>query len=365
MRGLGEGSFAISSLIVHFTRKFIELANSQHAIFLYFNNPLHEKLFDSSVVKHSINVNNRLLWDQIWLPHVLKKDRIEIALFMKGTIPALYHGHSAVIFHDLGYFDNVLRPYRTADTLYMKTMMPKAARDASIVFTVSEYTRNETLRIFKADPQKIKVCYQNCSPIFRPVSDQIKRDFIRNRYHLPEKFIFCPISISPRKNLSRILTAFDKVKNKITHDLVITGGQSSKENKLMNRITSGFFQRVHVLGNVPNENMPVLYSLADFTIYPSLLEGFGMPVLEAFHCDCPVLTSNITSLPEVAGDGAYMVDPYDTDQIADGIFRLATDSSLRLTLILKGREQAKKFSWERTAQIILDSMQSGNIQHQS
>ena len=332
-------------------------------IFLYFNNPLHEKLFDSSAVKQSYNLNNRFVWDQVWLPQALKKDHIDITLFLKGTIPVLHSGHSAVIFHDLGYFDNVLRPYRVPDTLYMKKMMPKAARDASIIFTVSEYTRKEALRIFNPDPRKIKVCYQNCSPIFEPVIDQQKRGLIRNRYHLPEKFIFCPISISPRKNLSRILAAFDKIKDKISHDLVITGGQSSKEKKLMYRITSGFYPRVHVLGNVPYEDMPGLYSLADFAIYPSLLEGFGMPVLEAFRCDCPILTSNITSIPEVAGEAAYLVDPYDTDQIAHGMLMLATDSSLRQMLIIKGRRQAKIFSWEKTARIILDSLQSDNVQH--
>jgi len=107
------------------------------------------------------------------------------------------------------------------------------------------------------------------------------------------------------------------------------------------RINSGFYQRVHVLGQVPYEDMPGLYSLADFTLYPSLLEGFGFPVLEAFRCGCPILTSNITSIPEVAGDAAYLVDPYDIDQIANGMVKLSTDPVLRQMLIARGHEQAK------------------------
>ena len=103
--------------------------------------------------------------------------------------------------------------------------------------------------------------------------------------------------------------------------------------------------------------MPGLYSLAGFTLYPSLLEGFGLPVLEAFRCGCPILTSNNSSIPEVAGDAAYLVDPYDTDQIAEGIVKLATDPVLRQTLVARGHVQAKKFSWDRTARSILNALE--------
>jgi glycosyltransferase involved in cell wall biosynthesis len=103
--------------------------------------------------------------------------------------------------------------------------------------------------------------------------------------------------------------------------------------------------------------MPTLYNLADFTIYPSLLEGFGLPVLEAFRCGSPVLGSNITSIPEVAGEAAYLVDPYNIDQIAEGMLRLAMDEKLRQDLIKRGHQRARVFSWERTARIILDAIE--------
>lgn len=356
-RGLSQGSYAISTIVLHLTRKIIELAGSQHEIFLYFNDPCHEELFASSAFKRSYKLNNRFVWDQVWLPQALMKDGIDFALFMKGTMPALLPCRGAVIFHDLGYFDNQLRPYLLSDTVYMKAMMSKAARKASRIFADSEYTRNEAIHIFGVNPKKINVCYQDCSPIYQVVTDQAKRNLIRDRYHLPTNFIFCPTSISPRKNLSRILVAFEKIRERITHDLVITGGQSVRENDLARRINSGFYQRVHVLGQVPHEDMPGLYSLADFTLYPSLLEGFGFPILEAFHCGCPILTSNITAIPEVAGNAAYLVDPYDVDQIANGMVKLSTDPVLRQMLIARGYEQAKQFSWERTARIILTALE--------
>ena len=357
-RGLSEGSYAISTIVLHLTRKIIELAGAQHEIFLYFNDPQHEKLFASSVFKRSLKLNNRFLWDQFWLPQALAKDRVDLALFMKGTMPVLLPCRGAVMFHDLGYFDQVLRPYHLTETVYMKAMMSKAAMQASLVFTVSKYTRDETIRIFDLDPNKISVCYENCSPIYEPVTDLAKRNAIRDHYHLPDNFIFCPTSISPRKNISRILAAFENAKDGIAHDLVITGGQSIREADLARQINSKHYPRVHVLGEVPQEDMPGLYSLAGFTLYPSLLEGFGLPVLEAFRCGCPILTSNNSSIPEVAGDAAYLVDPYDTDQIAEGIVKLATDPVLRQTLVARGHVQAKKFSWDRTARSILNALES-------
>lgn len=102
--------------------------------------------------------------------------------------------------------------------------------------------------------------------------------------------------------------------------------------------------------------MPALYNMAHFTIYPSLMEGFGLPILEAFRCGCPVLTSNITAMPEVAGDAAYLIDPYDTNQIAEGMIRLALDEKLCQDLKERGLERAKIFSWERTANIVLKEL---------
>jgi glycosyltransferase involved in cell wall biosynthesis len=241
-RGLSQGSYAISTIVLQLTRKIIELADSQHEIFLYHNDLRHAELFASTAIQRGYKLNNRFIWDQVWLPYLLKKDNIDIALFMKGTMPELIPCRGAVIFHDLGYFDDQMRPYLSFNTTYMKTMMSRAATKAAMVFTVSEYTQNDTIRIFGLNPNKTRVCYEDCSPDYKPITDQSTRNAIRTRYDLPEKIIFCPISISPRKNIPRILTAFEKIKDKIPHTLVITGGQSSKEKALVQRFNSGFYQ---------------------------------------------------------------------------------------------------------------------------
>ncbi len=355
-RGLYQGSYAISTIVLHLSRKLIELAGPSHEIFLYFNDPSYEDLFPSTISKRSFKLKNRFIWDHFWLPQALRKDRVDVALFFKGTMPVMLPCRGAVIFHDLGYFDKQLQPYRPHETLYMKNMMAIAARQACSIFTDSDYTKLKTMKILGADAKKIHTCYEDCSPIFEPVTDIVKQKAIRNRYGLPDKFIFCPVSISPRKNIPRILEAYRMVMDNIPQDIVFTGGQFWGGDNLVQDIKSKHNHRICFLGHVDFEDMPGLYSLADFTLYPSLLEGFGMPVLEAFRCNCPVLTSNITSIPEVAGDAAYLVDPYNINQIADGLEKLATDSSLRQALKTRGSEQAKKFSWEKTAQIILDGL---------
>ena len=356
-RGLFQGSYAISTIVLHLTNTLIEIAGSSHEFILYFNEPSYEVFFPQPISKRSVKLRNRFFWDQFWLPNQLKRDHIDVAFFFKGTMPAALPSRGMVMFHDMGYFDNKIQPYRWGENAYMKVMIKAAAQKACSVFAVSNHTRTEAIRILGIKPDRIITCYEDCSPEFIPVKDTLKRATVKEHYNLPDKFIFCPVSLSPSKNVPRILKAYNLVKDTIPQDIVFTGGRSWRSGYQVRAEISNN-HRIHILGHVESEDMPVLYSLADFTLYPSVLEGFGMPVLEAFRCDCPVLTSNIASLTEVAGNAAYLVDPYDENQIAEGIVKLATDQNLRISLIAKGRKQANNFSWERTARIILTRLET-------
>jgi len=355
-RGLNQGSYAISTIILNLTRTIIDLTAEKHEVYLYFNDPKLEALFNSSVKKRSVHIQNKFIWDQTWLPMALRKDQIDIVLLMKGTIPLHLPCKAAVIFHDLGYFDAHLRPYKFFDTIYMRWMMSWASRKSEFVFADSEYTREETIRILGTDNRKVTVCYQNCDPIYQGIKDVDTLNTTRALYNLPSHYIFSPINLSPRKNVNRILNAFDQVRHRIPHHLVITGGQSWGVRSLQERRTAEFDDRIHILGTIQQSHMPAIYSMASFMLYPSLIEGFGIPILESFRCGCPVITSNIASMPEVAGDAAYAVDPYNQDQISEGILKLATQEKLRQDLVIKGFERAKLFSWERTAGIILSKI---------
>jgi glycosyltransferase involved in cell wall biosynthesis len=356
MRGLNQGSFAISTIIYHLTKNIIELTPTDVEIFLYFNDPEYEHLFNPGVHMRSIKMKNRFVWDHFWLPAKIRADNVDIALFMKGTIPLSLSCDAAVIMHDVGYFNTQLQPYKFLETIYMKVMMRRAGRKASRVFTVSDHTRNEASRILRIDPVKITTIYPDCSPIFKPVTDTKMLEEVQNKYGLPARYIFWPTSLSPRKNISRILDAFEVLFDRIPQRLVITGGKNWNTKDFFQRVNSSFADSIKILGNVPQEHMPALYSMADFTIYPSLLEGFGFPILESFRCGRTVLTSNLASMPEIAGDAALLVNPYNLEELSAGIYQLATDEKLRHALEEKGLERSRFFSWGETAARILSGL---------
>jgi glycosyltransferase involved in cell wall biosynthesis len=355
-RGLNQGSFAISTIIYHLTKNILELASKDTEIYLYFNDPEYEHLFSSGIHKRSIKMNNRFVWDHFWLPDKMRADKIDIALFMKGTIPPSLSCDAAVIMHDMGYFNAQLQPYKFLETLYMKVMIARAAKKATKIFTVSEHTRNEVTRILGIDPAKITTIYPDCSPIFKPVIDLELLERVRQTYRLPDRFIFWPTSLSPRKNISRILDVFEPLFDQIPQRLVITGGKAWNSKDFFQRVKSDFSDHIKILGNVSQDHMPALYTMADFTIYPSLLEGFGFPILESFRCGRTVLTSNIASMPEIAGGAAYLVDPYNSEEITAGIYRLATDVNFRHDLEEKGLARSKLFSWGETSASILSGL---------
>ena len=357
MRGINQGSYAISNTILHLTNQLIRFGEKNHQFYLYFNHPDTKSLFPEIQRVRSFSSSNRVFWDHVWLPYAMRKDSLDLALFMKGTTPFFVPNPTATIFHDLGYFYNDIKAYKRLETIYMKFMMRRTAKRSRHLFADSRYTKEDIIKILKVVPEKVSVNYLDCSPIFQVMEDRTFSSRFFETYSIPEKFIFSPVSLSPRKNISRILDAFETIQHRIPHDLVITGGMSWGSQDVSERIRTEFYGRVHILGEIPAEDLPKFYTLAEFSLYPSLLEGFGMPVLESFRCGCPVLTSNVTSIPEVAGEAAFYVDPYNVDEIAKGLLEMASNSELREKLIRLGFLQAEKFSWSNTAKNILSALE--------
>jgi len=184
------------------------------------------------------------------------------------------------------------------------------------------------------------------------VTDATVLDRARRRYRLPERFVLFLGAMEPRKNLLRLIEAWATLKPAVRREtsLVVAGAQGWLNDSVRSRVESlGLGDRVHLAGYVEGEDLAALYSLATVFAYPSLREGFGLPVLEAMACGTPVLTSDVSSLPEVAGEAAVLVPPTDIEAIADGLLRLLEDAALRADLGERGRRQAAGFSWERCA----------------
>lgn len=350
-RGLNSHFSGPLEYIKGFTKALTQIA-SHHDIFVYYNT--------SSLLGQNPQAKERVikkspvfLWDHLQLPLSLARDKIDIAIFPKGAIPFLTTTYSLPIMLDMGYYYPHINAYKPLDVFYNRIALRYASKRAWGVLTISQYTADDAIRLFHLPPEKVRNIYGGVGEEYQPVSDQTIRERVRNRYQLREPFIFYPTSISPRKNITRVLDAFEKLQGQIPHQLYFTGKISWNSPEVENRLEGPISARVRRLGAVDPQDMPALYSMADFTIYPSLFEGLGLPVLEAFSCGSPVMTSDQTSLPEIAENAALIVEGYSTDSIAEGLIKMATDANLRTELRTRGFTQVKKFSWENTARTTL------------
>jgi len=296
----------------------------------------------------------KMWWDFVLFPRMLRKLKIDAAIYPKNVVPFFTNCASYVVIHDLAYFLPELNAYPLADTLYMRALIPRSVRKAAGVFAVSENTKRDIVRYTGCDPATVTVTYEAADPSYRRVDDPARLAKMREKYHLPVRFVLYTGSLSPRKNITRLLHAFAEIQGKVPHRLVLTGSKSWKDRSVHEMIDKlNIRDRIEQLGYVEEEDMPALYSMASVYVYPSLYEGFGLPVLEAMQCGCPVVASNATSIPEVAGDAALLFDPHDVHAMAAAMLKVLTDARTREELVASGIRRAATFSWRRCAETML------------
>jgi glycosyltransferase involved in cell wall biosynthesis len=223
---------------------------------------------------------------------------------------------------------------------------------ADALIAISESTRRELIEEMGAPPERIVVTPLAAEPALHRENDPARLDAVRRRYQLPEQFILFLGALEPRKNLPRLLQAFAALAPPLQREfpLVVAGAQGWLNDSVHEHVRKlGLVERVFFPGYIDQGDIAALYSMATVFAYPSLWEGFGLPVLEAMACGAPVLTSNVSSLPEVAGDAAVLVPPTDVDALAAWLGRLLDDEAFRADLSARGRRRAAQFSWERCA----------------
>lgn len=310
-------------------------------------------------IGHSVQIHSWILnavigsghlWEQYVLPKLLNSHDL---LFSPSNTGPLKIQRQVVTIHDIVplVHPEWMNPGFAA---WYRFLVPRLVQKVQRIITVSEYTRSQLLSYSNVDERKVIVIPNGVESRFYPNACNRKAlEHLRSKYNLPTvNYLLCLGSIEPRKNLRRLFIAWRRIKNLIPNDiwLVVAGGKGRKaifRNVALNDIPP----RTFFIGYVSDQDLPALYGGAIAFIYPSLYEGFGLPPLEAMACGTPVVTSNVTALPEVVGDAAVLVDPYDVDSIAEGIRRVVEDSALRETLRLKGLERARQFSWDRTAEL--------------
>jgi glycosyltransferase involved in cell wall biosynthesis len=288
--------------------------------------------------------------EQLSVPMELRREAVDLFHAPHYVLPPLVPCRSVVTIHDCIHlmFPQYL-PNRLAWG-YARTSMWAATHRSDRVLTVSEASKRDILRFFHIPPEKIDVIYNGIDDRFwtTPAEEDVVR--VRERYQLNDPFLLYAGNIKPHKNLERLIEAFYRLREDGFRDLklLIIGDEISKYAALRRSVHRHHLHKhVRFFGFVPNETLAVLYRLANVFVFPSLYEGFGLPPLEAMASGTPVVTSNVSSLPEVVGDAALLVDPRDPDAIAGAVRMVLTDRTLREDLQRRGLVRARSFSWEQ------------------
>lgn len=289
--------------------------------------------------------------EQVRLPLVLARERVDLLHEPHYVLPPAIRCRTVVTIHDCIHlmFPQYL-PSRLA-VVYSRASMWAAARKADRILTVSEASKRDILRFFDVPPEKVSVIHNAIDERFLAPPDVPRMEQVRQRYQLDGPFVLYVGNIKPHKNLDRLIAAFARARQAGPDGLklVIIGDDVSRYPVLRQTVHRNKLDKhVRFLGFQSHETLMAVYRLARVFVFPSLYEGFGFPPLEAMACGTPVVTSNVSSLPEVAGDAALLVDPYDVDALAAGITRALTDEALRADLAARGRARAREFSWAQS-----------------
>jgi glycosyltransferase involved in cell wall biosynthesis len=296
----------------------------------------------------------RIGWMQMRAARALDAVKADVAHFTNGMIPFAPPVSTVVTIHDLSLkLYPQCHPVRRL--LLNRPLMQVALRQASAIVTVSNSTRRDLLRLHGVPADRVSVVHEAASPAFRPILERAVLEQVRAKYGLPERFVLYVGTIEPRKNLGRLMAALAQARAQgVPHHLVCVGPYGWSSRDLAGTIERLDLTRyVHFTGYVPFEDLPAIYNLGELFVFPSLYEGFGLPVVEAMACGTPVVTANSSSLAEIAGDAAITVNPASVDEIAEAIRVLALDEARRRDLSNRGRQRSRAFSWAQTAKNML------------
>jgi glycosyltransferase involved in cell wall biosynthesis len=303
-----------------------------------------------------------LLWQRLRLPVPIELFLGALDLFHSPDflLPPVLRARTVLTVHDLS-FVRVPEYAHPAVHDYLVQSVPRSARRADLILAVSAATQRDVIELLGVPEERVQVIYEGVDDRFRPVEDEEVLAAVRRRYDLERPFILGLGTLEPRKNFSGLVEAFVRLRQcrHLEHELVIVGRRGWLYEPIFERVRAlGAERQVRFLGFAADEDLPGIYTLASCLAYPSFYEGFGLPVLEAMACGTPVVTSRTSSLPEVAGSAAILVDPGDVDNLVDALDRVLFDDVLRAELRAAGQERAQRFTWERAAQELVATYRS-------
>jgi glycosyltransferase involved in cell wall biosynthesis len=301
---------------------------------------------------------SKLIFDQVLVPRAVRRYGCDVVINLKHSVPLLTGAPSIFVMHGADWLA-FPQNYYFFDRMYHKLSLPLFCRKAARIISVSHDATRIAVERLNLPPSQVATVYHGFRTDFHRVEDPERRARARERYELPERFILYVGRIYPMKNVRGLVEAFAKLRDRVPHSLVISGIKHYKTEPDFAAIDEySLHDRVIPTGFVEEEDLPVLYSMADAFVLPSLYEGFGIPLLEAMACGCPIVTSTQGSCPEVVDGAAVLVNPRDTTDIAAGIYRILNDRDLAAELVRKGYQRVAQFSWEKCARETLDVIAS-------
>ncbi|MDH7570950.1 MAG: glycosyltransferase family 1 protein, partial [Armatimonadota bacterium] len=295
----------------------------------------------------------RILWQHLCLPRVAAGDGAHL-LFAPGyVLPLRWRRPSVLFIYDVIALSHPTLARRT-NAWHYRLVLPLSARRATRIAVPSQHVRQQVVQWCGVPAAKVQVVPLGIDATFAPVSSASQREAVRCRYRLPPQFLLYVGNLEPKKNLERLLEAYALLRREgVPHHLVLAGKPGWGMERLRVALQRNPFRAdIHLTGFVPDADLPALYSLADLFVFPSVVEGFGLPPLEAMACGTPVLVADVEPFHEIVGDAGVRVDPHDASAIAAGMKRVLTDASLRRRLTESGRCRAQAFTWERSARAL-------------
>lgn len=346
------------------TLRRITTQHTEHQFYFIFDRKFDESfIFSDNITPVVLPPQARhpllyYLWFEKSIPRALKKIQPDLFFSPDGYLSLSTPVKSMNVFHDLNfehYPDDLPYPERT----FYRHYFPQYARKACRIATVSEFSKSDIVRLYQVSPDKIDVVYNGANDGYIPLSES-EKFMVRAKYSGGIPYFVFVGALHPRKNLANLFRAFDlfRTETGINMKLLIIGQKKWWTKSIEEAYEKMKFSHdVVFCGRLEPLELNRVIAAAAALAYVSYFEGFGIPILEAYYCETPVITSNVTSMPEVAGDAAILVDPFSVKSICEGMIQIATDPSLSIMLNEKARERRQLFSWQRTAGLLWDSIE--------
>lgn len=343
------------------TLKRITRAHPEHEFFFIFDRKWDERfIFSDNITPIVASPQARhpflyYIWFEWSIPRILKKIKADVFLSPDAYLSLKTKVPSIPVFHDLN-FEHYPNDLPVLERKYYRYFFPRYARKATQIVTVSEFSKKDIMNLYDIPADKISVVYNGANEAFVPISDKLKEETREELTGGAPYFIFVG-ALHPRKNLARLFQAFDYFKehHKTDIKLLVVGNKKFWTKEIQEAYEDMRYpDEVIFSGRMPADRLHRAVASALAMTYVSYFEGFGIPIIEAYRCDTPVLTSNVTSMPEVAGEAAVLVDPFSVKSIAKGLETIAFDPEKRKELIIKGRKRALDFTWQQSANQLWD-----------